>query len=455
MNRRAYLAATGATLGAVAGCVGTVEEPRARDENGTTTVTPASDETESAALGPTGGSGRWPQLARDARNTSYAPESAGPRREVEVAWKTLGEQSVYRPVVDGDLYLTENWTGGAALSLDVADGTQRWTNASLPPMRWAPALHGDRMLVVTRTKSNEVRLHALDVATGDERWSRGAGVTASASSHPATGPTVADDRVYLGSSTGVLALDAAGGDLVWEAKLDEHVVETDDGPTWRTDWATPAVTDDRVFTFDLNDSYRETRKVYAVDRETGERDWTARIELADGWYLTGHVVAGHDRVFVSALDPHASRGLDDSDWSGTQRLYALDAASGDVEWQWGLSDGKLLGPPAYAEGVLFVGTWNPDADAGTLRAVDASDGSATWTYETDAGGVNTPAVTSEAAYVRQGGELAAVAVEDGSLDWRLPFDDYLSPPIVAADAVYALTGGPRDRDNHVVAVRGR
>lgn len=452
MNRRAYLVATGCTLGAVAGCV---EEPRGRGTDETGTTDPSGDETESAMSGATDGSGTWPQVAHDARNTSYAPEASGPRGEVEVAWTSLGDRSVFQPVVDGDLYLTENWTDGAAISLDGADGTERWTNASLPPMRWAPALHDDRMLVVTRTESNEARLHALDVATGDESWSQGSGITASNSSRPPTGPTVTDDRIYLGSDTGVLALEAATGDVVWEAKLGEHVVETDDGPTWATDWATPAVTDDRAFTFDSNDGYEEIREVYAVDSETGERDWTAKIELSDGWYLTGHVVAGRDRAFVAALDPHVSAGFDDSAWSGTQRLYALDAASGTIEWQWELDDGKLLGPPAYAEGVLFVGTWNPDADTGRLHAVDPADRSTLWTYDADAGGVDTPAVTSDVAYFRQGQELAAVAVEDGSPEWRLPFDDQLSVPIVAGDTVYALTGGPRDRDNHVVAVRGR
>lgn len=448
MDRRTYLAATGCTLGSVAGCVGYSPPTGANTPNGTETV-------DSDSSGSGGGTdGTWPQLAHDPRNTSFAPGTSGPRGDIDVAWTALGERSLFPPVVADDLYLTENWTDGAAISLDSTGGGERWTNTALPPMCWAPAVQDDRMFVVTRTESNEVRLHALDVATGDERWSRGAGITASSSSRPPTGPTVTDDRVYLGSNTGVIAVDDATGDLVWEADLADHVIETEDGPTWRTDWATPCVTGERVFTFDLNDSYESTRTVYAVDRETGEPDWTAQIKLSDGWYLTGHVVAGDDSAFVMALDPHESTGFDDSDWSGTQRLYALDAASGELRWQWELDD-KMLAPPAFAEGVLFVGTWNPDADTGELYAVDATDRSTMWTYTTDAGGVETPAVTSDVVYLEQGRELAAVARKDGSLVWRLPLDDRVSAPIVASDAVYALTGGHRDRDNHVVAVRSR
>lgn len=452
MNRRQYLVAACGALAPVAGCVESPEQSDGR--NATETDASGALRDETVTTRPADDRGAWPQVGRDARNTSHAPGASGPRGEVAVAWRSLGDRSVFRPVVGDHLYLTENWTDGAALSLDAADGSQRWTDRSLPPMRWAPALHDGRMLVVTRTRENVVRLHALDLATGTEEWSRAEGVTASTSSYPATGPTVADDRIYLGSNTGVLCLDAATGRIVWEAKLGEHVVETDDGPTWRTDWATPAVTDERVFTFDTNDSYRATREVYAIDRATGERDWTATLDLADGWYLTGHAVAGTDRVFVAALDPEVSVNSSD-EWSGSQRLYALDAASGSVAWRWELSDEKLLGPPAYAAGTLFVGTWDPEADTGRLVAVEAGDRSESWTYATDAGGVGTPAVGSDAAYVRQGRELAAVGRDDGSLDWRLPFDERVSDPVVAHDAVYALAGGGRDDDNHVVAVRGR
>lgn len=131
-------------------------------------------------------------------------------------------------------------------------------------------------------------------------------------------------------SRAVIACEAATGDIEWTATLGKHVIDTENGPTWRTDWATPAVTADRVFTFDTTESYQETREVYAIDRATGEREWTAKLDVGDGWSLKGHVVAGPDRVFVSALNPHASTGFDDSEWSGVERLFALKAESGAV-----------------------------------------------------------------------------------------------------------------------------
>ncbi|WP_222919157.1 PQQ-binding-like beta-propeller repeat protein [Natrinema sp. SYSU A 869] len=440
MRRRTILATIGAVTSGVGG--GCLELTR----------TDSSDPNQATAETDDGiAEGTWPQVAYDARNTRHTPDARGPRNGADVAWTALGDRPVYPPVVDDALYLTEAWTDGAALAV-AGNGEIQWAIDDLPPMRWAPALHGDRLLVVTRETGNVVRLHALDTATGDQAWVREDGITASSGERPPTGPTVRDGSVYLGSNRGVIACEASTGDLEWTAVLGEHVVETDNGPTWRTDWATPAVTADRVFTFDTNDGHRETRDVYAVDRATGDHEWTAELAVEDGWSLEGHVVAGRDRIFVSALDPHVSMGVDDTDWSGTERLFALDAATGAVEWEWELPR-KTLSPPAYADGTLYVGEWYPDADTGRLHAVDATDGSVTWTYRTENDGVRSPTVAGDTVYVAQGEGLAAVAVTDGSRRWRLRIGSRVGSPVVVGDTLYAHTNPDHDTESRLLAVR--
>ncbi|QZY04141.1 PQQ-binding-like beta-propeller repeat protein [Halobaculum roseum] len=369
-----------------------------------------------------------------------------------MAWRSLGDRPVYPPVVDDALYLTEAWTGGTAFTLSAEDGQQQWSNSELPPMRWAPALHDDRLLVITREAGNVVRLHALDVASGDQEWVREHEITASSGEHPPISPTVRDGALYLGSNRGVIRCDAATGDIDWTAPLGPHVVETENGPTWRTDWAKPAVTADRVFTFDMNESYRATREVYAVDRRTGDREWTARLDAGDGWYLKAHAVAGADHVFVSALRPHVSAGLDDSPWSGAERLFALEAASGEVAWDWTLPK-KTLSPPAYADGTLYVSEWYPDADTGRLHALDVSDGSNIWTYETDNGAVLSPTVAGDTVYIGQGEELAAVARADGTRRWRLEIGERSGPPVVVGETAYIQTNPGHNYQSRLLAVR--
>ncbi|MFC7019296.1 MULTISPECIES: PQQ-binding-like beta-propeller repeat protein [Haloarcula] len=432
MRRRALLATTGGLLtGGLAGCLAA---PGASTES-------------------TGGipEGTWPQVAYDSRNTRHPSDATGPRDGGEIAWRALGDRPVYPPVVENDLYLTEAWTDGAAFSLGTVDGRERWSNSDLPPIRWAPALAEDRVFVLSREPGNVVRLHALGTETGEQAWVRDEGITASSGEHPPISPTVREGSIYIASNRGVVACDAATGDVDWTATLGHHVVDIADGPTWRTDWAKPAVTADRVFTFDTNENYRTTREVHAVARATGEDEWTAELDVGDGWYLTGHVVAGSERVFVSVLKPNVSVDQGDSEWSGAGRLFALDAASGSVEWDWEPSRTTLT-TPAYADGTLYVGAWNPtDADQ-RLHALDATDGSTAWTYPVTES-VQTPTIGRDTVYLSHGRELTALATADGTRRWRLELGTPAGPPVVAGDTAYLRTNPGHDDDSQLLAVR--
>lgn len=297
-----------------------------------------------------------------------------------------------------------------------------------------------------------VRLHALDTESGDQVWVRKKGITASSRERPPISPTVRDGSVYIGSSRGVIACDAATGDIDWEATLGPHLVETEGGPTWRTDWVKPAVTADRVFTFDMNESYRTTREVYAVNRRTGDHEWTAKLDVGDGWSLKGHIVADTDLVFVSALKPHISAGIDDSPWSGAERLFALEADTGAVAWDWKLPK-KTLTPPAYADNTLYVGEWHPDANTGRLHAIDVTDGTITWTYETGAGAVLSPTVAGDTVYICQGEEFAAVATADGARRWRLKVGSRTGAPVIVGDTAYLQTNPGHNSDSQILAIR--
>jgi outer membrane protein assembly factor BamB len=447
MRRRTVLATTtGLLTGGLAGCT---SDPGGSPSNGNTPETPTDDPAAPIDI-PTG---TWPQIGYDARNTRHTPDTTGPRDAAEIAWSGLGDRPVYPPVInDESLYLTEGWTGGTAFTLATRDGTEQWSNSALPPMRWAPALHEHRLLVLTRAEGNVVRLHALDTESGDTLWSRQEGITASSNGRPPISPTVRGETVYIPSNRGITTCDATTGDIKWTAELGPHVVETEDGPTWRTDWAKPAVTADRAVTFDMNESYRKTREVYAVDRASGTRDWTAELDIGDGWYLKGHVVAGESRLFVSALKPHVSAGMDDSPWSGSERLFALEADTGAIAWNWDLPR-KTLTPPAYADGTLYVGEWYPDADTGRLHALNAADGSINWTYETEVGAVISPTVTTDTIYMGQGDELAAVDRTDGNQRWQLSIGDRVGPPVVVGDTAFVQTSPGHNSDSRLLAIQ--
>ncbi|WP_211694146.1 PQQ-binding-like beta-propeller repeat protein [Natronomonas salina] len=434
MHRRQLLATTGSVFGA--GLAGCLSESNPSDQP---TEPPADWIAE----------GTWPQVNYDARNSRYVPDATGPGEDAEIAWSVLGDRAVYPPVVDEELYLTEAWTDGRAFSLSPSDGEERWANSDLPPMRWGAALYEDLLLVITREQGNVVRLHALDTESGQQEWVHEEDIRASSGQYPPTAPTVYRDMVYIASDRGVIACDAATGETEWTATLGKHVVEADDGPTWRTDWAKPAVTDAYVYTFDTNERYGSTREIYAVDRASGEQDWTAELEVEDGWSLTGHIVAGSERVFVSAINPSTSVGGGEPS-PGDGRLFAVDAATGDVEWDWERSE-RMLSQPTYAEGRLFVGAMDPRADKQYLHALDATDGSAEWSYEA-AVSIFPPTIAGDTVYLTHGEELAALARADGTRRWGLDLGAHGGLPVVTDDTVYVLTDPGRDNESQLLAI---
>lgn len=441
MHRRTVLTTAGGILtGVLAGCSATPSSGADQRDD----TTPSTDDTIPA--------GTWPQIGYDARNTRHTSQARGPRDDGSIAWEQLGDQAVYPPVIADNLYLTEAWNSGTAFALASDDGAEQWSNSDLPPMRWAPALHENKLIVISRAEGNVVRLHALDTTTGEQEWVQQDGITASSGERPPISPTVRDDSVYLGSNQGILACDATTGEIEWTATLAPHVIETEDGPSWRTDWAKPAVTADRAFTFDMNDSYGATREVYAVNTQSGDQEWTAKLEVGDDWTLKGHVVAGRNRVFVSALKPHLFDGMNDSPWSGSERLFAIETTSGEIDWDLKLAK-KTVSPPAYADGTVYVGEWYPDADTGRLHALDASDGTNIWTYETEQGAVLSPTVAGDTVYISQGSEFAAVSRADGAQRWRLNIGGQTGPPVVVGETAYLQTNPGHNSDSKLLAVR--
>lgn len=392
--------------------------------------------------------GTWPQVAYDSRNTRYTPDARGPRDDATVAWRALGDQQVFPPVVDDDLYLTER--GGSVFALASTDATEQWST-ELQRVDVAPALSDGRVFVISRTEENIVRLHAFDAETGSSEWVREEGITASPSTVFPVGPTIRDGVIYIASERGVLACNGETGTPEWTATLGEHMVETDDGPTWRTDWATPAVTTDRVFTFDRNDSHQATREVYAVDRATGDREWTAELTVEDGWYLRGYVVAGNDRVFVPAVKPYAQGFEDNPAAVGDGRLLALERGTGDVVWSREFPDASLR-PPAYADGTVYVSAWNVVEEAWSVHALAADDGSRHWRHE-PSDPASVPTVAGDTVYIGQRESVAAITTAAGEQRWELNVGAAVDSIVVVEDTAYVQTFRGSSDGNQLLAIK--
>lgn len=191
-------------------------------------------------------------------------------------------RAVSRPSVDGDAVYVAGWFGGIQ-ALDRADGRRRWRRAdpfdgdgvrecrpvaapdgpvvvvgdeeivALAPgdgdRRWSrttpedvryrpggtPVAEGT--VLVTREEREEDRLRALDVETGDTRW------TAAVDSGDETvTPVVADGTVYVAGRSRLVALDLDDGTPLFESSFEYPL-------------GTPIVGDGRLYVAGFNTVY--------------------------------------------------------------------------------------------------------------------------------------------------------------------------------------------------------
>lgn len=298
------------------------------------------------------------------------------------------------------------------------------------------------------TGSANDAVHAFDAATGEERW------TYDTRSYVETAPAVVEDTVYTADADGVVYALHRNGELRWtyetNTNLHSRAVAVHDG----TLIVGTAGTMPAVVTGDIDESRAGT--VLGLDVATGERQWAYTGPM--NWF-TGPAVGG-GRAYLGNHD-------------GT--VVALDPTTGKELWTWTGDDEhqRILAPPTYADGTVYVGVHG----AGRLVALNAATGARQWVTELKAPNVkSSPAVDDERVYIgAQGsessdydapdeptptptstaddepqmptvevsGSVFAIGRDDGAIEWRHETGhDFRSSPAVVGDRVY-IGGGNR------------
>jgi outer membrane protein assembly factor BamB len=155
--------------------------------------------------------------------------------------------------------------------------------------------------------------------------------------------------------------------------------------------------------------------LYAMGATDGAGRWTKQTE-----YLAHHyspaVVEGTVYAPTRTVQGVRSGG-------GAGRLYAVDAASGEVGWT---LDAALSSDPTVVGDTVYL---TSSADVGRVHAV-GTDGSERWTYTFDPGerrgsAYGAPVVVDDRVYVTVSAHRTAgatgylVAIEDGEAVWRV------------------------------------
>ncbi len=246
----------------------------------------------------------------------------------EQRWRVDLGDSLYTAapaVVDGTVYLTSGAGGTAPAVVDGIVYAGGDGSASRSPLRvhaidaasgqerWRHAVAADG-------------LFALDATTGEEQWYF---TTTGPVYH--SSPVVANGTVYVGSKDGnVYAVDATTGAERWRFTTGNAV------------YASPAVVDEIVYV-GSTDGF-----LYALDAATGEQRW----RLETGVVQRSAPAVVDDVVYIV----------------GGNLLWAVDAATGSERWQVA-TGGNGEGSPAVVGGTIYVGGAVPPDGSGVLVAL--------------------------------------------------------------------------------------
>ena len=312
--------------------------------------------------------GEWTMFMHDTFHTGFTADTLTLPLMEAWTFQTSGKIRMSSPAVANALVYIGS-SDGQVHALAVATGEQRWAFQTGGEIISSPAVAYGMVIV----GSQDGRLYALDSLTGQKRWefSAGDGVDSS--------PTIADNVAYVGSNDGlVYAVDVTTGQQRWDFHTGARVfsspayadgvlyIGSDDGHLYALDadsgqqlWrfftgagvgSSPAVAKGKVYVGDLEG------RVYAVNANTGQKVW--EVDTGEGWVLAAPAIAG-DRVYVASF---------------SKILYALDAEGGEVLWTFAAGD-IMPASPSVVSDLVLIGSHN-----NLFYALDAETGQKRWEF---------------------------------------------------------------------------
>ncbi|MFB6081810.1 MAG: PQQ-binding-like beta-propeller repeat protein [Halanaeroarchaeum sp.] len=337
----------------------------------------------------------WPQSRRGPANGAYVGDGPALEEPPTATWSVeptgVPDADRYTPVFsapvadDARVYVANRLRYGTMVSapdrqfvraFDRSSGEQVWEHAigsrSEPAPRdlpTTPAVAGEAVLVgMGRT------VRAIAAERGDTRWTRSL-----AEDVHAVVPTA--DRSYVRAHRSVVALDGEGA-VDWETPLEGFP-------------ASLAVGEALAYV-------SVSRRVYALDRDTGEVRWTTPLPAVEGGYGVDRLVAVAGGVLAvqNTGDCYGIRADGDRVWhaaagrrgvasDGTtayvsegDALVALDVASGGRRWRRACDDLEECGPEVeFGAPILVAGTLLVPFGTVEVGAFEPGDGSLRWRLE--------------------------------------------------------------------------
>jgi len=328
--------------------------------------------------------GEWPMTMGGPLRAGYADESVPVA--VEVAWREGVGRGIAAPLLLAGDVLLATTTSRGLVSMNAETGGKYWDRRFSGAFAGSAVRRGRIAFVATRDR--EQRTFAIDLERGRRVWSRRIGAARAE-------PVLAGQRVIVATEAReVVALDAAGGEVVWRTRLGAAAA------------VAPVPFDDDVFVVTTADS------VYRLDGANGRI--TARGSLPAT--PAAPLVLRRDTL-IAAL--HSGE------------VAALHVEEMKVAWT-ATVDAPILAPPAVADdGAVYVLTRDASvwriSGARDVRRIAALGGAATGAFTLARGGL---------LVGRLDGTLFLLDLE-GNIIWQMDLGDSIVAPVsVYGGAVY-------------------
>jgi polyvinyl alcohol dehydrogenase (cytochrome) len=348
---------------------------------------------------------------------AYFDDWAGAVHAVDAAtgkprWTAkIGGEFVAAPAVSGEGVFVA--VGRTLYRLDRATGRTVWkvsTDASpFAQINASPVIVDGLVLQGTASFENVINekrysfrgsIAAYDASTGRQRWKfyttpndSGSGAGVGVWSTPAvdttrgllfvgTGQNLSPPTGPLADS--LLAIDYHTGKLRWSRQFTypdvfsaahPHGKDADVGASpnlWTANGRAFVGAGDKGGTF------------HALDRDTGKVVWTTQLapggafggEIGSAAFVDGKIIA------TSNVGDPATNAT-----TNVSKVFALDAATGHIDWTAKPYPGKIFAPVSAVPGVALVAT-----DQGTMAALDAATGHELWRRQAPARSASGPSI---------------------------------------------------------------
>ncbi|HWY55400.1 MAG TPA: PQQ-binding-like beta-propeller repeat protein [Terriglobales bacterium] len=237
-----------------------------------------------------------------------------------------------------------------------------------------------------------IYVYALNAHNGHIIWSFGTGNTIT------TSPTVSDGVVYVGSQDGNLyALDAYSGVLLWSNAIGPFV-------------SSAAIANGVIYV-----GGGKNQGLYALDARSGNVLWSFAAQVGPS------PAVADDIVYASA---------------GNTTLYALNATTGAALWSYTVPSGLGESAPAFANGVVYIGTGYEPNVPGHVIALSASTGALLWDYEAGDRVNSSPVVADGVVYVgSEDNNIYALDANNGVLLWEYVTGGLVESSAAVSDGV--------------------